>query len=91
MVGRTRSSGPGEIFSDKDNIFDKDKEKILDKIKDKLIVSETRTTSKILDKDKGHISCKSHICMCSRASSKSRIYTPGHPLTPSQVIFWWWW
>ena len=29
--------------------------------------------------------------MCSRASSKSRIYTPGHPLTPSQVILWWWW
>ena len=51
LVGRRRSSGPGEIFSDKDNIFDKDKDNvldkymdnILDKIKDILLKFDSRT------------------------------------------------
>ena len=34
LVGRRRSSGPGEIFSDKDDIFDKNKDNIWDKDKD---------------------------------------------------------
>ena len=37
MVGRRRSSGPGEIFSDKDNIFDKDKDNVLDKYMDNIL------------------------------------------------------
>ena len=50
LVGRRRSSGPGEIFSDKDNIFDKDKDNILGKYKDNIL---DKNMDNILDKIKG--------------------------------------
>ena len=50
LVGRRRSSGPGEIFSDKDNIFDKDKDNMLGKYKDNIL---DKNMDNILDKIKG--------------------------------------
>ena len=49
LVGRRRSSGPGETFSDKDNTFDKNKDNILDKDIDNIL---DKDMDNILDKIK---------------------------------------
>ena len=48
-MGRRRSSGPGETFSDKDNIFNKDKDNIFDKNKGNIF---DKDMDNILDKIK---------------------------------------